>query len=336
MSPLRGILVNTRRRASDPLTFGGAVYAALFLAFTLAGRAAVAAAPPASNVIRDADARRAEKVLSRLRLLHEAADAGDANAYRALASKLYPGLFVAVAEMRPNDLSTDLSTAVFLSEELGRTWFAAGVSTADCRSERPDIYAPLCAALRGGTVRQLLLAKARLHARWAEAVLRDYKGEADAGTARALAEVKAARENDALIAARVIERLRPLERLRSSSGTDAGRGQRFNTASRDSGGLNPEFAEAARDAGALLAWMPRSQTFYRLSSARQAYADWLWWQSKASQSKSLVVSANGFRPDPLEDLRLDADRVSTAAAANRKSAVKYARLAEESLPHSGR
>ena len=73
--------------------------------------------------------------------------------------------------MRPSDLSTDLSTAVFLSEELGRKWFDAGRGRADCRGQRPDIYAPLCAALRGGTVRQLLLAKSRLHARWAEAVL---------------------------------------------------------------------------------------------------------------------------------------------------------------------
>ena len=89
--------------------------------------------------------------------------AGDAGAYRRLTSKLYPDLFVKVAEMRPGDLSTDLSTAVFLSEKLGRTWAAArkvgrgrlpheesGTST--CRSVSTS---------RGGTVRTLLLAKSR-------------------------------------------------------------------------------------------------------------------------------------------------------------------------------
>jgi hypothetical protein len=268
--------------------------------------------------------------------LHEAAEADDANAYRALTSKLYPGLFITVAEMRPSDLSTDLSSAVFLAESLGRTWFDAGAAVADCRSERPDIYAPLCLALRGGTVRQMLLAKSRLHARWAEAVLRNYSGEADAETARTLAEMNAARANDALIAARVVETLQPLESLLQSSKPDANRGQRFNASALSSNDPAAEFAKALRDAGALLAWMPRSSTFYQLSNARQAYADGLWWQSKALQSKSLVVSANNFQPDPLKDLRLNAEQVTAAATANWMTAVKHTRLAEQSLPRPGR
>ena len=77
--------------------------------------------------------------------------------------------------------------------------------------------------------------------------------------------------------------------------------------------------------------MPRSTSFYRLSNARQAYADGLWWQSKARQSKSLVISVNSFRPDPLKDLRLNAEQVSAAANANWQTAVKYTRLAEQSL-----
>jgi hypothetical protein len=288
-----------------------------------------------ANAINDADARRAEKVLAKLRLLHDAADADDAAAYRALASKLYPGLFITVAEMRPSDLSTDLSTAVFLAESLGRTWFAAGGDVADCRSERPDIYAPLCAALRGGTVRQMLLAKSRLHARWAEAVLRSYRGEADAETARTLAEMNAARANDALIAARVVETLRPLEGLPQPSKADAGRGQRFNASALNSDDPDAKFTEALRDTAVLLAWMPRSPAFYQLSNARQAYADGLWWQSKARQSKSLVVSANNLQPDPLKDLRLNAKQVNDAATANLMSAMKHTRLAEQSLPRLG-
>jgi hypothetical protein len=331
MSPLKGILVNTHRRASVRVSSGAALCAALVLALTFACRAAVASVSADATAIHDEDARRAEKVLAKLRLLHDAADADDAAAYRALTSKLYPGLFNTVAEMRPSDLTTDLSTSVFLSEELGRKWFAAGAAAADCRSERPDIYAPLCMALRGGTVRQLLLAKSRLHARWAEAVLRNYRGEVDAETSRTLAEMNAARANDALIAARVVETLRPLEGLLPPPKPDANHRQRFNASALSSDDPDAEFAEALRDAGALLAWMPRSQTFYQLSNARQAYADGLWWQSKARQSKSLVISANNFQPDPLKDLGLDAKQVSAAAAANRIWAAKHTRLAENSL-----
>jgi hypothetical protein len=338
MSPLKGILVSTHRHASVRGSSGAALCAALVLALTFGCRAAVASVSADATAIHDADARRAEKILAKLRLLHEAAEADNANAYRALTSKLFPGLFNTVAEMRPSDLSTDLSTAIFLAEGLGRTWFTAGAAVTDCRSERPDIYAPLCMALRGGTVRQMLLAKSRLHARWAEAVLRNYSGEADAETARTLAEMNAARANDALIAARVVETLRSLEGLMqpSPSKADASRGQRFNASALNSDDLDAEFAETLRDAGALLAWMPRSQTFYQLSNARQAYADGLWWQSKARQSKSLVISANNFQPDLLKDLRLNAEQVNDAATANRMSAVKYRSLAEQSLLRLGR
>lgn len=337
MSPLNGILVSTRRRAFAPAPSGAAACATLLLALTFAGRAAVAAVPPASREISDGDVRRAEKVLSKLRLLYDAAGAGDASAYRSLTSKLYPDLFVKVAEMRPGDLGTDLSTAVFLAEKLGRTWAAAGDATPDCRGERPDIYLPLCLGLRGGTVRQLLLSKSRLHARWAEAALSDNRGEADAETARTLAEMNAARANDLLIAARVVEALKTLEGRLPLSPTDADRRQRFNTSGAGLDGSGGEFSDTLHTAEALLAWMPRSQTFYHLSGARLAYADGVSWYQKVRQSKSLVVSAaSGFAPDPLKELRLDTEQVSTTVHANWRSAVRHTRLAEQSLSVSAR
>lgn len=308
----------------------------LVLALTFASRAACASVSADAHAIRGGDLRRAEKVLASLRLLYGAADAVDAAAYRGLVSRLYPDLFVKVAEMRPGDLSTDLSTAVFLAEELGRKWFDAGAAAADCRSERPDIYAPLCAALPGGTVRQLLLAKSRLHARWAEAVLRNYKGDADAETIRSIAEMNVARSNDALIAARVVETLKPLERLARTGESGGQRRTRFNASSADADGTDADFTETLREVGALLGWMPRSPVFYQLSAAREAYTDGLWWQSKARQSKSLTVSANNFRPDPLEDMRLNAEQVSAAASSNWQSAAKRTRLAEQSLPRPER
>jgi len=330
VSPLKGILVSARGRASVFVSSGAALCACLMLALTFSPRAALASVSADANAINEADARKAEKVLAKLRLLHDAAEAEDANAFRALASKLYPGLFRTVAELRPSDLSTDLSTAVFLADELGRKWFGAGAATADCGSERPDIYAPLCAALHGGTVRQVLLAKSRLHARWAEAVLRSHKGEADTETLRALMEMKTARANDALIAARIVEALRPLERL-ARSGEDGERRARFEASPKSSNNAGALSEEALREASALLAWMPRSPVFYQLSNAREAYADGLWWHGRARQAKSLLVNANNFQPDPLEALRLNATQVSVAAEANLMSAAKRVRLVEQTL-----
>lgn len=332
MSPLNSILVGARRRVSAPPPSGTAAHIALLLVFTFAVPAAFAAVPADAHAIRDGDLRRAEKILSKLRLLHDAAGAADAGAYRKLTSKLYPDLFIKVAEMRLGDLSTDLSTAVFLAEKLGRTWAAAGDTTADCRNERPDIYLPLCLDLRGGTVRQLLLAKSRLHARWAEAVLRNNRGEANAETARALAEMEAARANDLLIAARVVETLKPLEADLPLSTADTARGERFNASATGFDRSDGEFADALRVSEALLAWLPRSPTFSHLSNARLAYADGLSWYRKVRQSKSLVISAaSAFAPDPLKELRLDAEQVSATVQANWKSAIKYTRIAEQSL-----
>lgn len=331
MSPRNGILVSTRRRPLAPFSTGAAWCAAFLMAFTFACRGA-AAAPAGGQPIRDEDVRTAEKVLAQLRLLHDAADADDAGAYHKLASKLYPGLFVRVAEMDAGDLSTDLSTAVFLAEKLGRIWSAAGAATAECRGERPDIYLPLCRALRGGTVRQLLLAKSRLHARWAAAALRNHRGDTDPETARSLAEMSAARANDLLVAARAAETLQALGGRLPSPTAGAGRGERFDAAAAGSDKSDEEFAGALHTAEALLAWLPRSQTFYHLSNARQAYADGLSWYRKVRQSKRLVVSAaNGFEPDPLKGLRLDAEQVSATVQANWRSAMRQTRLAEQSL-----
>lgn len=319
-----------RRRAAVAAA-RAALCAACLVGFALTVCAEGGGDAAASSALREKDVRKAEKVLARLRLLDEAAAADDESAYRARASKLYPDLFVAVADMRRSDLQTDLSTAVFLYEKVGRTWSSAGTTAADCGRERPDIYLPLCLELRGGTARQLLLAKARLHTRWAGAALMDYRGERGPETARAISEMRAARANDLLIAARIVETLKPLEGLASSSPTSADYGERRAASKLSLGRPDGEVANALDRAADLLAWMPRSPAFYQLSGARLAYADGLSWYQKAQQSKALVISANSFQPDPLKNLGMDAEQVNAAAEANWKSAVRHTRLAEKSL-----
>jgi hypothetical protein len=233
--------------------------------------------------------------------------------------------------MRQSDLKTDLDTAVFLYAEVGRAWLTAGNSPADCGRQRRDIYLPLCLDLGGGTVRQLLHSKARLHTRWAAAVVENYRGEGDAETLRSLAAMKAARDSDLVIAARVVETLKTLEQLVNAVPTYADReGQR--AASRVGfDHLDREFGDALLCAGALIYSLPRGPAYYSLSNAWRSYKDGQFWYQKVYQSKKLVVSAYGFKGDPLKDLRLDAAQVSHTVIVNWEAAIKYTRLAEQSL-----
>lgn len=319
----------SRRRAGAGAAARASFHAGCLVLFALTLRADGAAGGPA---LREKDVRRAEKIAAKLRLLDGAAAApGGAAAFRDLSAKLYPGLFMAVAEMHRSDLKTDLDTAVFLYAEVRRTWLTSGASAADCGRQRPDIYLPLCLELRGGTVRQLLLSKARLHARWAEAVVKNYRGAGDAETAGDLSAMRAARGHDLVIAARVVEALKSLEGLVNAVpayGGTRGRGAAHRVSFDD---LDGEIGAALGTAGALLYSLPRGPAFYCLSNAWRSFKDGQFWYRKVHQSKRLVVSVNGFERDPLTVLGLDADQVSGTAIANWDAAIRYTRQAEQRL-----
>jgi hypothetical protein len=286
--------------------------------------------------LRDKDVRRADKVLKGLRLLAEAAESREGEAgFRALARKLYPGIFVTIADMRPSELKTDLGTAAFLYEDVGRAWSQTENSAADCEGERPDVYRPLCLRLGGGTVRQLLLAKARLHTGWAEAVLKRHRGEGDAETSRLLSEMKAAREHDRLIAARVSETLKQLEGIIDIPPTYADYLERRAATRVGFQRLDAEFADALGRAGVLLGWLPRSPVYYCLSSAWRSYRDGLFWYRKVHSSTTMVVSAAaGFERDPLTELRLKPEHVGYTVAVNWRTAAKHTRAAQQYLSGS--
>ena len=280
------------------------------------------------------DVRRAEKILERLRPLGEAAAIDDDAELGRLARKLYPGLFVAVAEMRPSDLKTDLDTAVYLYETVSRARAGEGEQTADCERERPDVYRPLCDGPAGGSKRRLLAAKARLHARWAEAVVKTHRGAGDEEAALLVSEMKAARANDLRIAAHVARELKTLEGTVEPASSYADYLERGDAAKVSFERLEAEFADVLSRAGALLGWLPRSPAHYQLTAAWRSYKDGLFWYEKVKGSGRKVVSAAaaGFERDPLQELRLDASQVGYTAAANWRTAAKYTRLAESSLP----
>lgn len=282
--------------------------------------------------LREKDVRRAERVLEKLRLL-EAAGAGRTGAaeFRSLAREFYPGLSASVAELRPSDLKTDLDTAAFLYEEAGRAWGAAGEAAADCAGERPDTYRPLCLGLRGGSVRELLLLKARLHARWAEAAVRAHRGGVDAGAARALSEMRAARAGDWLIAARVVEELKSLAGSVEVPRSYADYQERGAPARVGPAGLEGEFSEGLARAGGLLGWMARGETFYALRGAWQSYTDGLFWYRRARAAGRLVVSVEGFEAGASQDPGRDPEQAGHAVFVNWRAAARYTRLAEQAI-----
>lgn len=322
-----------RRRAGAAAR--AAISVACLLTFALDARARESGVAAPSHALREKDVRRAEKVLARLRLLDEAARGG-ACALRERASKLYPGLFITVAEMHPSDLKTDLDTAVYLYEEAARTWLTTADPAADCARERRDTYLPLCLELGRATRGQLLVSKARLHARWAEAVVKDFRGEAEAETLGLVSAMRQARAHDLVIAARVLETLKTLEPLVNNVGPYAERRGRDAATAVRFERLDGEFGDAVRRAGSLIASLPRGPAFYDLSNAWRGYKEGLFWYRKVHQTKKLVVSANGFAGDPLKDLRLDAEQVSGTAFANWEAALKSMRSAERYLSTAAR
>jgi hypothetical protein len=143
--------------------------------------------------------------------------------------------------------------------------------------------------------------------------------------------MRAARDNDLLIAARIVQTLKPLEGIANVPQTYADY-QEHRTISKVSfERLDGEFTRTLDAAAALLASLPRGPAFYRLSNARRGYSDGLFWHRKVYQSRRPVVSANAFTRDPLQALRLEAGQVGYTAFANWKSALKHTRSAEQTI-----
>jgi len=296
----------------------------LFCLLVYGGRAVLAANG-------DKDARRAETVVAKLRLLDAADASGDAGAYRKAAGKLFPGLFVSVSELRDGDLKTDLSTAVSLYESALR---ARGRAT-DCERELRESYFRLCRENAGDRA-SLLVAKARLHERWAEAELNYMRGERDAATLDTLAQVRAERNTDISLAAEALRALKELAgRVNDAPGNKrlaSSIEQRTSSSDESSKRLAESFSDPLEEIDRILASLPRGTTYLLLGNARDAFRDGLYWQLKTLPASSLVVNANSFAdPNPLRQVDLDPDAAARAAADNLRAAQKFIRRAEEEL-----
>jgi len=297
----------------------------LLCLLAFAARAAQADAPGVKDI------GKAEAILAKLSLLEEAAASRDPDAYRRAAGKLYPGLFVNVSELREGDLKTDLATAVTLYESAYRTRRAAASTAPDCASELRETYFRLCLENAGDRA-ALLRAKARLHAHWADAELRYLRGDRDAATLDAVAQVRAERSTDAALAEEALRALKELADRVSDAATPADGEVRPTLSSNSTTRLSESPSASLEEVNRILASLPRGPVYRLLSNARDAFRDGLYWQVKTLPARVLTVSANSLAsPDPLRRLGLDTDAASRAASDNLRGALRFVRRAEEAL-----
>ena len=305
------------------------VLAALACVPLAAGGAAAYGGDAGGRALREKDVRKGEEIVAALRRLERLA-ATDLQGHRALAGKLYPGLFVKVSELREGDLKTDLTTAVFLYEQaLSEPEQSAGAAF-DCAGELREVYARACAEDNSETAAEFLRAKARLHTAWADAVIKSHRGAADAATSAALEELRAERRNDLALAERALASLKTLEEEVHvyASRAEFERGAALARVSFER--LSEDAASALGAVDRILQSLPRGPLFYPLYHARNLYSDGLFWWRKTYRRKRVVVEVNSFSgPDDARSLNMDPEAVDYTVSVNWRNAARGARRAQQ-------
>ncbi|MFL6227363.1 MAG: hypothetical protein ACJ741_01135 [Pyrinomonadaceae bacterium] len=307
----------------------------IVLLIAAAASQARAADPPRAPLSGSMLAR-AEKLLAELDQLDAGVFATDARRRAAIAAHVYAG-----AQALPDgDLKIDLATAARFYERASAHGLAprGGTPGADddapCGRERPGAYRHLCAAMSGREmVTLLLLAKGHLHADWARASVADAEGATTAaGVAESVAEMRAERMLDAVLARQALVALEGLERLTDAPSTLA----EFEAAGKV-GRVSPaEFSRMLDDAARIvrqsLAWLPESPVKREIDNAYESYADGLWWWQRGDRPLVVKVSGNNFDAADFAAMsHVPAPQLGYNAVVNLRHARDYARRAETLL-----
>jgi hypothetical protein len=271
----------------------------------------------------DRELKKAEKVLANLTELQTASI--DLNAYKAAYRKLYPKLFINVTGLREGDLKTDLSTAAFLYEKAYGVERGKDASVADCNNEVRELYKSLCMRSSNPTSTQLLLAKAQLHAGWAGALIRFYRGNKDASTVATLSEIKKERSIDMKIAERSLAILKTLDKEVNSYSSLAEFEARNQVARVSFDKLAGDFETVATTTQQLLSSLPRNLLYYQLQNALNSYSDGLfWWQKTRTRRDAAVISVrNWTEPATQKPLGFDAGTINYTVICNWRKARKH-------------
>ncbi|MET0623965.1 MAG: hypothetical protein ABW250_13350 [Pyrinomonadaceae bacterium] len=298
------------------------------LALCLSSAAAFGQTPPVKQKVL----RKADKLLAKLQELDglSAGDVNDAGKVRVIG-ELILGVRAEVAGLPEGDIQTDVATATRFYEAALRGKREVEDVPRSCQSEKPGRYRRLCEDARGEP-RPLLLAKARLHALWAKAVVDWHRGATDGATREALRELQSERETDRILAgqaAALLRRLAGAVRVYDSLNAFEERGQ-------VAGVTLPKF-EADFEAVNAPVWqildqLPESRTRSLLRNARQAYADGLFWWRKTYPRAALTVAVSSYAaPDGASVVGINPQSINHTVVANWRHALRYTQRAEEAV-----
>lgn len=312
--------------AARLFVFKSFVLMALACASLAAGGPEVYGGGANATALREKDVRKGEEIVAELRRL-ERLTKTDFEGYRALADKLYPGLFVKVSDLRESDLKTDLTTAVFLYEQALHEDDVA----VDCANELRGVYSRVCAEEESDTSVKFLWAKARLHTNWADALIKSHRGAKDAATSGALEEMRAERRNDLALAEKALSALKTLgQEVHVYSSLAEFQAQRAALARVSFEQLSEDAASSLQEVDRILQSLPRGPLFYPLYHARNFYSDGLFWWRKTYRRRQMVVEVNSFNQrDDAESLNLDPEAVDYTVSINWRNAAKRVRRAEQ-------
>jgi hypothetical protein len=294
---------------------------------SVAGSDAYAKSP--APTLTEKDVARAESIIAKLRGMERlTVEGADSEKRRKLVEKIYPGLFIQVAELRASDLKTDLTTAVFLYEEALRGQSGSNSISLDCKDEPRALYAKLCVENQAGNLPDFLRAKARLHTNWAEGLVNYHRGIVDSATASVLEEIREERRNDLMLAGQALAALNSLEKKIYNYSSLADFEEHRKLASQPFEQFFEDAAEALQSIDRILLSLPRGPLFYPLYHARNSYTDGLFWWQKTYRRSQLVVNVNAFHePDEMKSSRLDAGAANYAVVINWRNAIRHTREA---------
>lgn len=284
-------------------------------------------------VLKQKDIARGESLVVKLRLLEQLTkESAGSEKHRKLVAKMYPALFVQVSDLRASDLKTDLTTAVFLYDEVLQSQIDSNTAAPDCKDEPREVYAKLCLENKGGTLPSFLRAKARLHTDWAEALINYHRGSNDVATMATLALIRRERENDLELAEEALAVLQILEKNVCSYSSLAEFEEQRKLARVSFERLSADASNALQTIDRILLSLPRSPIFYSLYHARNSYADGLFWWQKTYRRSKLVVNASSFsEPDETKSSNFDASEVNYAVVINWRNAVRHTREAASTI-----
>ncbi len=210
--------------------------------------------------------------------------------YKALVQSLSTAVNKSITGLPESSVKTDFATAIYMYELVALNWHdleASETSALNCAGEKPRAYQKLCQSVTGSR-RDLLWSKARLHVRWAKAVILDQNGVRDERMAVVLSEVEAERRDDKALAERAMTALKLLESEVVIYQSRAAFEENGALARVPFETFKTDLKKVSAYVEAILLWLPQCRLRAEIRNALRAYLDGGFWWAKVQ--RPLVVN----------------------------------------------